>query len=152
MINKHLAHATAYSFAVELLLTDGASVQDLMEETGLSDVTCRKLCMCLRRRGVLYIRDWDADPLGRRVRPVYKIGKLNDKPRPPLRTSSQRRRERLARQRFEAAGLGIAQTKLRAVCSAHTVIERAKAKSKNHAEQREKSGDDEYADCVSSTS
>lgn len=152
MIHKHLAHATAYSYAVELLLTDGASVQELMEETGLGDATCRKLCMCLRRRGVLYIRGWDPDPVGRRVRPIYKIGKLADVPRPPLRTSSQRRKDRVARQRLEAAGLGIAQTKLKTVCSAHTVIKKAKEKSKSHVEQKEKYGEEEYVDCVLSTS
>lgn len=149
---KHLAHATAYSYAVELLLTDGASVQDLVEETGLGIVTCRKLCLCLRRREVLYIRGWDPDPVGRMVRPVYKIGTGTDKKRPAPRTASQRRKDRIARRQKEAVGLLIAQRTPNTPCDARTAIEKAKQKSKNLVRQKEKCGEDESALCALSTS
>jgi hypothetical protein len=89
-LNRNLCYAAAYAAFFEILVNDGGSVFDFMEETGLHRNTVRKLLMVMRNRKLIHIASWTQDSAGRWVLPVYALGNKPDKKRPAPLTGQQR--------------------------------------------------------------
>ena len=99
-LSKHLSTTAGYATFFELLVTDGGSNKDFVEETGLGYNTIRKLVMVMHRRKLIYISHWDKDTNGRYVVPVYSLGNKQDKKRPPPLTWKERKERQIKKQEF----------------------------------------------------
>jgi predicted ArsR family transcriptional regulator len=105
MANPNLSdHRPAYRTKVNAgiyalmiyLLVEGATVTDIMEETGLRKDTVRKYVNALYNQHALRIVRWDHDKAGRRNMAVYKLEIRSRENRDIVRPSMtmQERRER----------------------------------------------------------
>lgn len=104
---RHLAQATAYATFFEALISGESTVFELHYETGLALNTLRKLLMIMKRRKLIYIREWAKDTRGRYMLAVYALGDKRDAVRPVKQTSTQRsatRRERVRLARIHNLG------------------------------------------------
>jgi transcription initiation factor IIE alpha subunit len=90
----------------------GASVADLVEETGLTKATVRKYLNALYNHGVVRISAWEASTAGRYVIAVYKVGQQTDVKQPRMtpaerkakyRTKKKREKELLLQQAWKDA-------------------------------------------------
>lgn len=111
MANPHLAdfrpsyrtkvNAAVYAIMIYHLL-DGATVQDLVDETGLNHATVRKYVNALYNQFALRIIRWDMNGAGRRNVAVYKLEMRTrangNVPRPSF-TMSERQARYKARKR-----------------------------------------------------
>lgn len=104
---SRLSNATAYSYVIETLLKEGGAIKDLHEDSGLGDATIRKLVMCLRKRGILYVCGWEKDRLGRACAPIYKLGSNKDVPKPKPRSQKDKDRDSYDRRKEVSLRLGI---------------------------------------------
>ena len=72
------------------MLIDGATVHEIVEETGLHKVTVTRYTRELHKAGALHIAYWEADSLGRECIKGYRIGDQRDAPRQKRKTPAQR--------------------------------------------------------------
>lgn len=80
-------------------LLQGASVADLVEETGLRPETVRKYVNALWNHRVVRICAWEANSVGRRVVAVYKIGQKENVPQPKMSRAERQTRYREKKRR-----------------------------------------------------
>lgn len=60
-------------------LTEGdQTVEDLVEVSGLCDVTVRAYVLTFRKEKAIHVSGWDVDRRGRVTRPAYSIGEKKD--------------------------------------------------------------------------
>jgi hypothetical protein len=78
----------------------GASVADLVEETGLTKATVRKYVNALYNHGVVRISAWERTTMNRPVIAVYKVGQKEDAKQPSL-TPTERKAKHRERKRRE---------------------------------------------------
>lgn len=95
---KHAGNAVAYAIVVEALLDAPYTLDELIKIAGLAENTTWKFVRALHRRGLVHVAVWRTDRWGRHTRPAYKLGSLDDVPRPAPKTSSQRNIERRRRE------------------------------------------------------
>ncbi len=96
---RQKVHAGLYAKMVSHLMI-GASVRDLVEETGLTKFTVRKYVNALWNHGVVRISAWEAARDGRRVIAVYRVGEKEDAKQPSL-TPTERKAKHRERKRRE---------------------------------------------------
>lgn len=118
-VNPHLAdfrpsyktkvNAGVYALMVYQLV-DGATVQDIVDETGLSPATVRKYVNAMYNAQALRIIRWDMNTAGRRNVAVYKLeirSSTNKNAKRPSFTASERQARYKARLRgAKAQALG----------------------------------------------
>ncbi len=99
---RQKVHAGLYAKMVSHLMI-GASVRDLVEETGLTKFTVRKYVNALYNHGVIHIASWEAAANGRRVLAVYRVGRQADARKPRMsgteRTARYRAKVRREKER-----------------------------------------------------
>jgi DNA-binding MarR family transcriptional regulator len=108
---RQKVNAALYARMLSHLMV-GASVADLVEETGLTKATVRKHINALWNHGVVRISMWEATTTGRRVIAVYKVGLKTDAKQPALtpnerkakyREKKKREKERMLQQAWKDA-------------------------------------------------
>jgi predicted ArsR family transcriptional regulator len=82
----------------------GASVADLVEETGLTKATVRKYINALYNHGVVRISSWERTTMNRPVIAVYKVGQETDVKQPRM-TPTERKAKYRAKKRREKEAL-----------------------------------------------
>lgn len=96
-------NAAVYAIMVYHLI-DGATVQDLVDETGLNHATVRKYINALYNQHALRIIRWDMNGAGRRNVAVYKLEMRSSSNRDASRpTLSMRERQARYKARKRAA-------------------------------------------------
>lgn len=78
----------------------GASVADLVEETGLTKATVRKYLNALYNHGVVRISAWERTTMNRPVIAVYRVGQPEDV-RQPRMTPTERKAKYRAKKKRE---------------------------------------------------
>ena len=102
---KTKVNAGVYALMVYQLV-EGATVRDIVEESGLSPATVRKYINAMYNAQALRIIRWDADTAGRRSIAVYKLeirSKSNKNVQRPTLTPRERQARYKARLRSAKA-------------------------------------------------
>ena len=89
-------HAHVLAKLIELLQS-GASIPEMVEETGLAYETVREYMKVWREKKVVYICDWQQDSRGAWTVAVYRLGHGKSAKKPAPRTSWQRKKDQKAR-------------------------------------------------------
>ena len=80
-IKRHLANVTAFATAIEAMMDDDQTVDELVALTGLHENTVRKMVRALHGR-VIYIERWVTDSIGRYTTASYCVGRHPDAKKP----------------------------------------------------------------------
>lgn len=88
------------------LLDGPATVQDIAQETGLTEQSVRDYMRAMRKRRAVHVAGWEHDTAGRQTLAAYQLGRKPDAVRVPPRTNAERMRHYRARKR-DAHLLGI---------------------------------------------
>lgn len=99
-----------FSKLMYLLQRGTFSRLELAERTGLHPLTVGDYTRELHKHGVIYIREWDQDSLGRWSIARYTLGMANDTVKPSALTAAQIRRKYVARKKAEAASKFVPKT------------------------------------------
>lgn len=91
---------------VAALAEGPATVQDIAEETGLTDMSVRGYIRAMRKRRVIHIARWEHDAAGRQTLAAYQLGQKRDAVRVPPRSRAEMARHYRARKR-DARILGV---------------------------------------------
>lgn len=104
-INR-ITHLSNAKFMGMLLQKDGATFQEIANETGLNRKVLHQYIDALRAEGLAYIHHYEEDALGRMSVKSFAIGNKPDAKRPPARTNRERAQDSRDRRRV-AKVLGI---------------------------------------------
>lgn len=105
-MNKHIANSTAWAIFIQALATDGGTLQELADESGMSYYTISKVLRALHKRKAVHIKSWERDIAGRYMVRLWALGQAKDAKRPARKSSLQRCREYYAKQQQIAAATG----------------------------------------------
>jgi predicted ArsR family transcriptional regulator len=97
----------AVAIMVSLLIEGPATVQDIADETGLTEQSVRDYMRAMRKRRAVHVAAWEHDKAGRQTRAAYRLGRKPDAARVPPRTNADRMKHYRARKK-DAQLLGIA--------------------------------------------
>lgn len=93
--NAGLMTATAYATVMRCLM-DGATLAEMVEESGLYFNTIAKLLRVMHRQHTVHISAWEPDTIGRQTVRVWKFGEKVDAKK-PRKTMKQRNAEQYAK-------------------------------------------------------
>ncbi len=105
-LSAYVLNSTAWAIFIQTLAEDGGTVQDFVEESGLSRWTVSKVLRSLHKRRAIHITSWEKDALGRLSVRSWKLGRKKDAPRPPAKSNVQRCRDYYEKQQQIAAATG----------------------------------------------
>lgn len=88
------------------LLTEGATVRDIADESGLSEQSARDYIRAMRKRRTVHVVAWEHDVRGRQTRAAYRLGRKPDAVRVPPLTRAEMARHYRARKK-DAQLLGV---------------------------------------------
>lgn len=100
-------------------LVDGATRQEIIEETGLSYESVRDYTNAMLKPAegsrVIYICDWQIDKMGRYSIPVFKLGVGKTNAKKPVKDRNQIARDYRERKKMKEALYGIGRAEKRSV-------------------------------------
>ena len=96
----------AVAIMVAALVDGMATVQDLADESGLSEQSVRDYVRAMRKRRAVHVAAWEHDGAGRQSRAAYRLGRKPDAVRVPPRDRAEIARQYRARKK-DAVLLGI---------------------------------------------
>jgi len=86
-------------------LVEGATVERLVQATGLTRQTVSNQLNAMRQANSAYVRKWSRDKAGRRTKAVWAMGGRPDVERPTGKTAAMRQRAYRKRKRIEREAL-----------------------------------------------
>lgn len=103
---RYLLNAAAYATFFEMLSNGGGTIRDIAAETGLAEMTVRKVISVMHRRKTVYIVSWEKDLMGRSSVRSYALGPGKDAKRPPPKTAAAKCAAYYIKQKQVAATTG----------------------------------------------
>lgn len=96
----------AIAVMVARLVEGPATVQDIADESGLSEQSVRGYMRAMRKRRAVHVATWEHDAAGRQTRAAYRLGHKPDAVCVPPRTRAEIARHYRARKK-DAQLLGV---------------------------------------------
>jgi|JI8StandDraft_1071087.scaffolds.fasta_scaffold00388_34 hypothetical protein len=96
---RWLGNSSAYAVVVEALMDAAYTIDELVALSGLAWATTWKFVKAMQRRRRAYIAVWRTDKQGRYTKPAYKLGTMDDMPRPAPKSAAYRSTEVRRRRR-----------------------------------------------------
>lgn len=90
---RWLGNSSAYAVVVEALMDSAYTIDELVALSGLAWATTWKFVKAMQRRRRAYIAVWRTDKQGRHTKPAYKLGTMDDMPRPAPKSAAYRSTE-----------------------------------------------------------
>lgn len=96
----------AVAVMVARLVEGPATVQDIADESGLSEQSVRGYMRAMRKRHAVHVAGWELDAAGRHTLAAYRLGRKPDAARVPPLTRAEMARHYRARKK-DAQLLGV---------------------------------------------